>query len=68
VSRIIINFPDSMEEEHALSLVESVIRMGRISDHEKQYCYASLTDFHAVYATLSKTGTDSFSIVKRKDL
>ncbi len=69
MARIIINYPDDVDEAYAVALVGSVIDGGRVSGtgDRKQFCYASLTNRFAVYASLRKSGTDTFDIIHRED-
>lgn len=64
MSKITITY-DGMSDIEALSYVSSVIKQGKISNENTQYCY--ITKFrtdkgHTVYADKTKTGTFTFNI------
>ena len=68
--KIIIKHDESIIPEKAMRLVNSVINGGRISKTAKgkQYCFATSfgserRDFW-VYADLTKSGTDVFTVLK----
>ena len=64
MSKIIIDNQSSAMDLDVIDCVKSVIAMGRVSNHGKQYCYASLfeTPHVAVYADLNRL-SDKFTIV-----
>ncbi len=50
----------------ALSLVFEVVERGKISNHGKQYCYATVFSNAAVYSDITKTGTHKFTVRNKK--
>jgi hypothetical protein len=69
MSRFIIDIRDGIEECFALSLVERVVRGGRVSKFGKQYCYVTVFNVnwekYAVYTELNKK-SDRFIVQKTK--
>lgn len=72
MKRIIINYPDNIEDADALHLVQEVVKEGKISGDNDRYCY--LTSFGGkkycgevfVLAEKLKSGTESFQLwIKR---
>lgn len=67
--RIIINNDSDLSIIDAMRLVERVIKEGRISNYDKQYCYATVfaidTNEYAVLSSLNK-GSDSFRVINHK--
>jgi hypothetical protein len=70
MGRIIINNRTELSEEDAILLVYQVIKMGRISNDGKQYCYVSAfggdNNRYCVATDLRKK-SDSFVIYKDKN-
>lgn len=67
--RIIVNIEgDDLTDSGALLYVYEVIRQGRISKDDTQYCYATRFggSFVTVYAGRTKNGTDTFRVVRDK--
>mgnify|MGYP005829398389 FL=1 len=73
MKRIIINYPDNIEDADALHLVQEVVKEGKISGDNDRYCY--LTSFGSkkyrgevfVLAEELKSGTESFRLWVKKD-
>ena len=68
MSRIIINNHSRVSDFKALELVQSVVKEGRISNNDTQYCYCTRIQYPStgevfyVSASRTKSGTDSFDI------
>lgn len=67
MSRIIINNQTKLSDSVALEMISQVVKLGRISNNGKQYCYLCVVpwdevDYHVVSA-LNKN-SDSFTIYK----
>ena len=71
MNRIIINNKTELDDARALHLVSHVIKMGRISKNDKQYCYATLFNLDegefGVITRLNKK-SDSFTIINHKEV
>ena len=66
MSKIIIN-AEGVTDDMALHLVGDVIKQGKISNDNSQYCYVSIfNDGHRVYADKTKSGTYTFKVWKGK--
>lgn len=73
MKRIIINYPDNIEDADALHLVQEVVKEGKISGDNDRYCY--LTSFGSkkyrgevfVLAEELKSGTESFQLWIKRD-
>lgn len=73
MKRIIINYPDNIEDADALHLVQEVVKEGKISGDNDRYCY--LTPFGSkkyrgevfVLAEELKSSTESFWLWVKKD-
>jgi hypothetical protein len=66
VSKIIIN-ADGVTDEMAVYLVGEVIKQGKVSNANSQYCYVSVfSDGHKVYADKTKSETFTFKVWKNE--
>ena len=64
MSKIIIN-ADGVTDEMAVYLAGEVIKQGKISNANSQYCYVTVfNNGHKVYADKTKTGAYTFKIWK----
>lgn len=69
MGRIIVNNNSSLSDDEGLAIVIDCIRAGRISNHGKQYCYASKYSIggHKVLLTTElNKNSDSFTIKDSK--
>lgn len=65
MSKLIINYED-VNIEDAISHVEAVIRNGKVSKNNTQYCYATVFKNNlVVYADVTKTGSHKFMVYQR---
>lgn len=64
MNRLIINYED-VSIEDAIFYVQAVIRNGKLSKNNTQYCYATVFTNVAVYADVTKTGSYKFRVYKR---
>lgn len=65
--KIIIHY-ENMPVEEALSYVQGVVKGGRISNNNTQYCYFVM--FHndaEVYTSRTANGTDVFTVRRPKE-
>ena len=65
MKRVNVQVADDVDLREALDAVVQVVDLGRISSHDRCFCYA--TTFKsglAVYASVTKAGSDSFTVVK----
>ena len=65
MQKIIIHNRSALDDEAALQAVLSVIRMGRISNNNKQYCYATTFAKVTVWTKLNKH-SDVFYVEDKK--
>ena len=64
--KIIIRY-DGVSDIDALMYVRQVVKKGRISNNNTQYCYCTMfNDAAEVYADRTKSGTDTFGVIKAK--
>ena len=65
MSKLIIHNQSDLSMEDCLELVNGVIALGRISNNNKQYCYAVATKVndkeYSIYSKLNKS-SDSFIV------
>lgn len=61
-SKLIIKNESSADDFTCLHLVMSVIKLGRISKNDTQYCYVCASDNYVVYTDLTKNKTDVFTV------
>lgn len=58
-----ITIQDGIDDLLAVTLLEEVIRQGKISNDNTQYCYVTTwTTGHIVYADKTRTGNYTFRI------
>lgn len=65
MGRIIINNNSDLTDIEAMRMAINVMKMGRVSNEEKQYCYLSVSatgEYHIVSDLRKKS--DSFTIYK----
>lgn len=65
MSKIIINNEIDLSDFEALAVIAAVVSKGKISKTKlgKQYCFATSFSKCDVYASLNKSGSNSFRIV-----
>lgn len=65
MNKVIINNRTGVSDEDSLRMVLSVIGNGKISETRGKECYCLCTVIgsHVVLASLSKRGTDTFTIL-----
>ena len=64
--RIIINIRDDTDTEKALFYVNSVIKMGRISENGNSYCYCSMFEDNVVVLAKATNSSDIFDVYTSK--
>ena len=69
VKKIIIENKDGLSDKKALELVLSVIRQGRISNNNKQYCYVTSSKInHKTYVVTTSLNQKSDRFVITRDI
>lgn len=67
MGRLIIHYED-VPVEDVLVYVQAVVRKGRISNNDTQYCYFVMFNNHAeVYTSRTANGTDVFTVRRPKE-
>lgn len=64
--RIILNIRDDTDTEKALFYVNSVIKLGRVSEEGKSYCYCSIFEDNAVVLAKATNSSDIFDVYTSK--
>jgi hypothetical protein len=62
--RMIIDIADNLDILNALDDIKIVIAQGKISNHGKNYCYASVLHEKWIYADRTKNNTFKFRVEK----
>jgi hypothetical protein len=62
VRKFIIKNESNTDDISCMSLVISVMKEGRISNNNKQYCYVCVFDNYVVFADVTRNKTDVFTV------
>lgn len=65
MNRLIINNRTTLSDLESLQLIIKVVKLGRISNNEKQYCYGTSIGKYMI-VTEHVEGRDSFFIYEEK--